>query len=81
MLPMDGPEREMAIASKFAGIVSKTRQLADKYQDAHDFMCIALRAPNDLEKLRRLGELVYAGGGDEIVKLVEDARAGRDLKL
>ena len=36
------------------------------------------REPIDLEKLRDLGEKVWPGGGGaEIVRLVEEAKAGR----
>jgi hypothetical protein len=35
----------------------------------------------DLKLLATLGDLVYDGGGNEIVKLVADARAGRDIVI
>ena len=33
------------------------------------------------KKLTELGELVYAGGGAELLKLVADARAGRRIEF
>jgi hypothetical protein len=46
-------------------------------------MHVIERNKNELkrEKLREYGELVYDGGGDELVKLVDDVLAGRMLVL
>jgi hypothetical protein len=35
----------------------------------------------DLEKLRELGELVYPGGGAEVLEMVRQVRAGGKLIL
>jgi hypothetical protein len=76
------PSLEMALTMKFAPMISLNRADKDKYQDAHDFMQIIDSNPNiDLEKLAQLGELVYPGGGKEIVEKVRQVRAGEKLHL
>jgi len=76
------PSLEMALAMKFAPMVSLYRRDLDKYQDAHDFGHMVLANPDiDLEKLAELGDLVYPGGGQEIVEKVGQVRAGETLKL
>jgi hypothetical protein len=76
------PEQEAMLALKFAAMVMPTRRLEDRYIDARDFLLIAKSiATPDLTKLAELGELVYAGGGRELLKLVDDARAGRRLEF
>jgi len=76
------PSLEMALAMKFAPMISLHRKDADKLLDAHDFMYMIDANPDiDLEKLAQLGELVYPGGGQEIVEKVRQVRAGEKLKL
>jgi hypothetical protein len=76
------PSLEMALAMKFAPMVSLYRRDLDKYQDAHDFGYMVVSNPEiDLEKLSELGDLVYPGGGQEIVEKVRQVRAGETLKL
>jgi hypothetical protein len=76
------PDLETTIALKFASMVGPARQLPDKYTDARDFILIVKQGKNSKENLlSELGELVYAGGGKEILKLVADARAGRRLEF
>lgn len=76
------PSLEMAIAMKFAPMVSLFRQNEDKFQDAHDFMYMIKSNPEiDLPKLEELGDLVYPGGGKEIVEKVRQVRAGEKLNL
>jgi hypothetical protein len=76
------PSLEMALAMKFAPMVSPNRPIDSKYQDAADFMrMVKVNADIDLGKLAELGELVYPGGGKEIVLFVAQARAGERLKL
>jgi hypothetical protein len=76
------PSLEMALAMKFALMVSLHRQDEDKYQDAHDFILMIKANPKiDLKKLSEMGELVYSGGGDEIVEMVRRVRAGEQLNL
>jgi hypothetical protein len=76
------PSLEMALAMKFAPMISLHRKDADKLLDAHDFIYMVQANPDiDLEKLAQLGDLVYPGGGQEIVEKVRQVRAGEKLKL
>lgn len=76
------PSLEMALALKFAPMVSLYRSDLDKQQDAVDFGRIVVANPNlNLDKLSALGELVYAGGGVEILEIVRRVRAGERLIL
>jgi hypothetical protein len=76
------PSLEMALTMKFAPMISLHRQDEDKHLDAHDFINIVKSNPDiDLEKLAEFGELVYTGGGQEIVEKVKQIRAGEKLIL
>lgn len=77
------PNLEMALASKFAAMTSPNRAQPRKLTDAGDFgnMVLANRDKIDIEKLRKLAELTYPGGGDEAVALVDDFLAGRKIRL
>jgi hypothetical protein len=67
---------------KFAPMVSLYRNDADKFQDAHDFIYMVKSNPEvDLTKLEDLGDLVYPGGGKELIEKVRQARAGEKLNL
>jgi predicted nucleotidyltransferase len=76
------PPLEGVLAGKFAAMVSIHRRQADKMIDGGDFIRIVEANDRiDAEFLHELAELVYPGGGDEILKLVADARAGRRLEF
>jgi hypothetical protein len=76
------PTLEMALAMKFAPMISIVRVDEKKYVDAADFIRIVKKNPNiDLDLLAQLGELVYPGGGKEIVELVRKVQAGEKLQL
>lgn len=76
------PSLEMAIAMKFAAMISLHRRDKDKYQDAHDFIAMVEANPEiEAEKLNQLGELVYPGGGAEVQEMVRRVRAGEKLNL
>ncbi len=76
------PSLEMALAMKFAAMISPNRQDADKHLDAHDFIYMVQRNPAiDMETLVYLGDLAFAGGGKRLQELVQDVRAGRKLVL
>lgn len=76
------PSLELALTTKFAAMISLTRADRDKFQDVRDFMYIVDTNPNiDLTKLHALGQLVYNGGGDEIVEKVRQVRAGEKMSL
>ena len=76
------PSLELALTTKFAAMISLTRADRDKFQDARDFMYIVDTNPDiDFVKLHALGQLVYNGGGEEIVEKVRQVRAGEKLVL
>jgi hypothetical protein len=76
------PTLEMALAMKFAPMISLMRSDDKKHTDAADFIRMVRSNPEiDLEKLAALGELVYPGGGKEIVEKVRQVRAGEKLNL
>jgi hypothetical protein len=76
------PSCEMALVLKFAPLISPTRDYARKFQNAADFMIMAKRNSDiDLDTLKKLGDLVYNGGGKEIVEMVRKVRAGEKLVL
>jgi hypothetical protein len=76
------PSLEMALAMKFAPMVSLHRQDEDKYQDAHDFINIVKSNPEiDLQTLAALGDLVPPDGGKALVEKVRQVRAGEKLNL
>jgi hypothetical protein len=76
------PSLELALAMKFSAMISLTRSDDKKHFDAGDFIRIVKEnAVIDLEKLHTLGQLVYNGGGDEIVEKVRQVRAGEKMTL
>jgi hypothetical protein len=77
------PNLEFALACKFVTMRSPSRPQDKQFLDAADFMSIVEKnAPAiRLDRLRRLGERVYPGGGAEILQLVEDAKAGRRFEF
>jgi len=76
------PCLEMALAMKFAPMISLTREDDRKHLDARDFIRIVRENANiDEKKLEELGQLVYNGGGQEILELVRKVRAGEKLVL
>jgi hypothetical protein len=76
------PTLEMALTCKFAPMISLMRMDEKKHQDAADFIAMVRNnAEIDLEKLAELGDLVYNGGGKEIVEMVRKVRAGEKLVL
>jgi hypothetical protein len=63
-------------------MVSPNRRPLRKRQDGVDFGNIVLANPGiDIKKLARFGELVYPGGGREIVAMVRQVRAEEGLDL
>lgn len=76
------PTLEMALTCKFAPMISLMRVDEKKLQDAADFIdMVKKNADIDVELLGKLGDLVYNGGGKEIVELVRKVRAGEKLQL
>ncbi len=76
------PTLEMALVLKFAPMISLNRADEDKFQDAHDFIRMVKNNEEiNLESIEKLGDLVYNGGGKEILELVRRVRAGEKLEL
>jgi hypothetical protein len=77
------PNLEMALAAKYAAMISPNRALGKKYTDAGDFVEIVQHNHEriDLGKLKKLGEEVYRGGGSELLQYVAAAKEGRTLKI
>ncbi len=74
------PDLEMAAALKFAAMVGIYREHPDKMQDAADFARIVAANPRlKVERLSKLAELVYAGGGAGVKKLLEAVMEGKPL--
>ena len=67
------PTLEAACASKFAVLVSPHRDFDRKQQDAVDLRNIMVPNRQEIDKaiLERLGELVYPGGGTEILEFLD----------
>jgi hypothetical protein len=63
-------------------MISPARRLEKQYRDASDFIMLVKQLRRvDEEKFRELGDLACPGGGNELLKLVADARAGRRLEF
>jgi hypothetical protein len=76
------PSLEMALVCKYAPMISLGRADAKKHLDAHDFIVMVQQNPEiDLEKLEQLGDLIYSGGGKEVVEMIRKVRAGEKLVL
>jgi len=76
------PPVEGILAAKMAAMVSPHRHIAKKMIDGGDFIQIVQISDHiDLGLAQELGELVYPGGGKEILKLIADARAGKRLEF
>jgi hypothetical protein len=76
------PSLELALTMKFASMISLNRPDEDKHVDASDFIkMVKANSHINQTKLHHLGELVYSGGGDELIEKVRQVRAGEKLKL
>lgn len=78
------PTLECALANKYGAMLALSRDLFKRGQDALDFASMVKhsmdvgRQPIDLSRLAELGELVWpGGGGPEILRLVEQVKAGK----
>jgi hypothetical protein len=77
------PALEAALANKYGAMLTPTRDPGKRGMDMVDFYTMVKhsqeegRAPIDIERVAELGELVWPGGGGaEIVRFVEQAKAG-----
>jgi hypothetical protein len=82
------PALEAALANKYGAMLTLSRDPVKRTFDVGDFTGMvrhsleAGRDPIDLERLAALGELVWpGGGGKEIIRLVELAKAGQVLNV
>jgi len=78
------PTLEAALANKYGAMLALSREFTRRGQDAVDFATMVKhsmdegRDPIDMARLAKLGELVWPeGGGKEIVRFVEEAKAGK----
>ena len=82
------PSLETALANKYGAMLSPVRSPGKRANDVGDFTFMVEhsldegRKPIDLRKLAALGDLVWpGGGGDEILRLVEQVKASRPINL
>lgn len=76
------PKLEAALAMKFAAMTGHYRDPDKKHYDAGDFGSMVRKNVNiDEVLLREMVELKYLGAGDEVMRYVEDIRAGRSLRI
>jgi hypothetical protein len=76
------PSLEMALAMKFAAMISPNWADEEKHQDAHDFIVmVKANAEWNRDKLVALGESVYGGGGADLLEMIRQVQAGERLVL
>ncbi len=82
------PALEAALANKYGAMLTPTRNVPKRQQDVVDFSFMVLHSldegqqPIDLGRLAFLGEKVWpGGGGEEILHLVDEVKAGRIFDL
>jgi hypothetical protein len=76
------PDDYALLAMKFAAMSNPNRKVEDRYVDGRDFILVAKALKTvDQPALRKYGDAAYRGGGEDLVKLVADARAGRKLNI
>jgi hypothetical protein len=72
------PTPEGAVALKFAAAISPYRADESRPQDRVDLVAIVRKQPElRQDVLAELGELIYPGGGKELVRFVEAVRSGK----
>lgn len=76
------PTIEAAIALKFAASISPNRGNEDKPIDNTDLLrLIKSTAKFDEKALFALGELIYTGGGKELISVVNDMKSGKSVNF
>jgi hypothetical protein len=77
------PTVEAALASKYAAMISDFRDRGKKEYDAADFRRIARANYDrvDREQLRRLGNLIWEGGGEELERFLDIAPEDRPFPV
>jgi hypothetical protein len=81
------PSLEEAMANKYGAMLTPTRDLDKRLQDLVDFTRMVQHSQDegqraiDLHRLEVLGEKVWPGGGGvEILRMVEQVRAGKTIQ-
>ena len=82
------PSLEAALANKYGAMMTPSRDMAKRQQDAVDFAWMVRHSTDDgqqsinLQELEALGEMVWpSGGGRDIVCLVQQVKAGRPIHV
>jgi hypothetical protein len=82
------PSLEEALANKYGAMITPNRALTKRQQDVVDFLWMVTHSLDegqqaiDLQRLEILGEKVWpGGGGKEILRLVEEVKAGKAIHL
>jgi hypothetical protein len=67
------PTREAALAAKYSALISPYRDWVRKSYDAGDLRSIILAAPQLINRgeAYRLGELIFPGGGNELLEFIK----------
>jgi len=80
--PMPVPRVEALLALKFTSMISITRPVLDRQQDAVDFGRVVQATQSiDLKLLHTLAQLAFDGGGDEALKMIALVRAGKAIQI
>ena len=82
------PSLEEALANKYGAIVTPNRAIEKRQQDVVDFSWMVKHSDDegqkaiDLSRLEILGEKAWpSGGGEEILRLVEQVKAGKAIHI
>ncbi len=76
------PTIEAAIALKFAASISPNRSDENKPVDNADLLkLVRVKLDLDYQLLSLLGDLIYKGGGKELVSIVDDILNGLPVNL
>jgi hypothetical protein len=82
------PSLEEALANKYGAMIALNRPIEKRQQDIVDFSLMVKHSTDegrqtiDQQRLEFLGEKVWpGGGGEEILRLVEQVKAGRAINL
>jgi hypothetical protein len=76
------PCLEAAIAMTFTTMTNPTRELTDRYLDAHDFLCMVKGSSQvDFAKLAEVGDAFRDGDGEKIVGEVRRVQEGEKFQL
>jgi hypothetical protein len=76
------PSLELAVTMKFASMTSPTRELEDRYLDAHDFLCMIKANPTiDERKLAKLEKWIPKGCARNLGARVRRVLAGEPFRL